>query len=316
MKSKDSWIEILMEAPESCQEALHTLTTQLVDYGACGAIVDEQTIEQSSTGAHCQACGHMAKIKVYFPVADNTVEEVLSLVERTARQTKEIYNGLDVRVLRIHTIDYGDWADRWRAYFRPRKVSQRIVVAPPWNVPVIPPDGILILIEPGRAFGTGLHPTTALCLELLDTIALDQGGLPGSFLDVGYGSGILCMAAQRLGAKQIIGIDIDPDVVGDALKNFTLNKINTQIKLITGPPECVENTFDMVTANLDFRLLQQSAQCIKDRVKGPGGLILSGILEEETSEIRQHYENVGFHTVDERAKEEWMALYLRRKANG
>jgi ribosomal protein L11 methyltransferase len=195
-------------------------------------------------------------------------------------------------------------------------VSQRICVAPPWNIPEVPGDSILILIEPGRAFGTGQHPSTALCLEFLDDIARDQGGLSGSFLDIGCGSGILCIAAQKLGAKTIIGIDIDQDAAGDALKNFTYNRVNNQIGLVNGPLECVRRSFDLVCANLDLGLLKQSIHLIEERVENQGGVILSGILEEEALGISQLYQAAGFYTEGEKVNGEWKALYMRRKGKG
>lgn len=317
MKKTDSWIEILLETPKSYSEALGYLCTALADYGACGAILDEDTAdEKPSAGQVCQACGQFARTRVYFPAAGHTVEEILSLVERTTRQTKEIYPQIDVRALRAHTIGTGNWEEGWKAYFVPSRVSQRIFVAPPWNIPEVPEGSILILIEPGRAFGTGQHPSTALCLEFLDDIARDQGGISDSFLDVGYGSGILCIAAQKLGAKTIIGIDIDQDTAGDALKNFRYNKVNNQIKLVNGPLECVRKRFDMVCANLDLGLLQQSVHLIAERVENQGGVILSGILEEEALGISQIYQGAGLHKEGEKVKGEWKALYMRRKGKG
>jgi len=314
MKNPDSWIEILLETGETWPEALHGLSSALVDQGACGAILDEHTEDTPSNGTVCRACGEKSLIKVYFPAGVHTVEEVLSLVERTARQTKGIYNGLDIRILRIHTIDYGGWAENWKAYFVPRRISQRIFVAPPWDIPDIPSDAILLVIDPGRAFGTGQHPTTALCLEFLDALAQDRGGLTGPFLDVGYGSGILCMAAHRLGATDILGVDSDQDVVEEALKNFSYNKINNQIQLVAGTLECVRKSFDTVTANLDVRLLTQSVQLVKERVNLFGRLIISGILEEQASEIRTLYEGAGFCIEHEKTVEGWKALNMSRKA--
>ena len=317
MKTVQSWIEVLVEANEICPEALHTLSAALVDHGACGAILDQETPEADPAGPPpCQACGHLTRLKVYFPAAGHTIEEVLSLVDRTATQSKEIYDGLVVRVLRIHTIDCGDWAERWKACFPPKRVSTRLLVVPPWDIPAVPPDCIPIFLEPGRAFGTGQHPSTALCLELLDGIAQTQGGLPHSFLDVGYGSGILCIAAQKLGATHIVGVDIDQDVAEDALRNFAHNHVNNKIRLVTGPLECIRRRFDMVTANLDFRLLTQSVGHMKELIHRNGGLIISGILEEEAPEILHLFQRTGFHTEDERTLEEWTALYMRRKDNG
>lgn len=314
MKKADSWIEILLEANELHPETLQALSAALVDRGSCGAAFDEQTMDSSSVVPICEACGHRTRIKVYFPDLGRVVEETLAAVEHAVTQTMQIYEGLDARILRVHTIGCQDWAEEWKAYFSPQRIGERIVVAPPWDIPKVPPEAILMLIDPGKAFGTGQHPSTALCLEFLDEIARSQGGLPVSFLDVGYGSGILCIAAYKLGARKVLGVDIDPDVAEDAVKNFALNHLKDRIILVSGAPQCVRISFDIVAANLDSRLLQQSVAWLTEHVKDTGSLVLSGILDEEVAEIRLVYEAAGFCTMGEKIKDEWGALFLRRKA--
>jgi ribosomal protein L11 methyltransferase len=199
-----------------------------------------------------------------------------------------------------------DWHARWRAGVTPVTVGA-VTVAPPWLAPEgwTPHDGggddHTILIEPGQAFGTGHHETTAGCLDALQRIPL--GG--ARVLDVGTGSGVLAIAASRLGAAAVVGIDTDPIAVETAVANAEANGVAFDVRV--GSVGSVDATFDVVVANLDTATLGGLAGALVARL-GPGGtLVASGVSVERADEAVAAFDGAGL-PVDVRARGEWIVL--------
>ncbi len=204
-----------------------------------------------------------------------------------------------------------DWILRSQENLHPVTIG-RITVAPPWNrTPEPPATGsdapIVIIIAPSMGFGTGHHETTRLCLEALQAVDLRDA----SILDVGTGSGILAIAANRLGAAKALGIDNDPDAVQSARENLTLNPRASRTSfgkadLTMAPP----GVFDVVTANLTGALLTRAAATLIGAVRSGGTLIVSGILAVERNEVRRAFEAA--EVVWERGRGEWVGLALKK----
>lgn len=196
-----------------------------------------------------------------------------------------------------------DWAARSQASLRAVQVGS-IIVAPPWDVPSGRP--IPIIIQPSMGFGTGHHATTRLCLAALQ--ALDLRGR--SMLDVGTGSGVLAIAARRLGAARVVAIDDDPDAIQAARDNLALND-GVQVELQTVDLRSSQRgRFDVVTANLTGGLLIQAAARLRDVCAQPGHLVLSGFMTQEEPAVLAAYGTLG---VDARAQEdEWVCVTLRQ----
>jgi ribosomal protein L11 methyltransferase len=316
MRKETSWREAVLETDEAFRQRLDEVAGLLVlEAGACGSFTDEsERSDETADGLPaCDACGRKAALRVYFPASEKSVEEVICALERAIQEVKSTSQGFDVRILRVHTIEDTDWSGSWKRYFAPHRIGQRIAVAPPWEIPQTAPGTILILIEPGRAFGTGQHQSTALCLELMEGIAREGSGLAGwSFLDVGCGSGILCIAAHKLGAARILGLDSDREVFECAARNLRHNGLGVggRVRLVAGTLECLKGRFDLVAANLDQRLLLDLAPTLVDAAVPGGGLILSGLLAEEIPDVRRRYEALGCSPGRTRVEEEWAALYL------
>ena len=206
-------------------------------------------------------------------------------------------------------IDEQDWAESWKAYFWPQEITPRLVVKPTWRE-YAPKNGqIVIEIDPGMAFGTGTHPTTALCAQMIET-ALKPGD---RMLDVGTGSGILMIIAARLGASRMLGVDNDEVAVETARKNLLLNQIDpgtfevVQGNLIDG----VTGTFDLVTANILSDVIIRLLNDIP-RVLAPGGLfVASGIIEENCGKVLEKMEQAGLTAVETIIREKWAAIRAR-----
>ncbi len=204
--------------------------------------------------------------------------------EKAARAAKKEI-GESARVEEI----VGDaWRDAWKEHFRPFRLCQGIWVRPPWEAHEARRGERVLILEPGRAFGTGLHDTTRLVAE---TVALQRRTLGGtSVLDVGTGSGILALVALAFGAESTLGIDVDADAIAVARENAKLNEFPaTQAKFETTPLARVKETFPLVLANIEAdALIAMKAQLHKHLTFG-GRLILSGILEERENEVRKAF---------------------------
>ncbi len=176
------------------------------------------------------------------------------------------------------------WRDAWKEHFAPFLLTPRIRIYPPWaERPAAENDEIVLELEPGRAFGTGLHASTSLIAEILDESSATLKDR--ELLDVGTGSGILALVALVYGASRAVAIDIDPDVVGVVNENAERNGLSARVEASAGTVESIARSFPWVLANIEARVLRPIAAEL-DRVLAPGGtLILSGVLESEHDEM-------------------------------
>jgi ribosomal protein L11 methyltransferase len=206
--------------------------------------------------------------------------------------------GAQVRPVAVPDVD---WVARVREGFRAFQVG-RFTVAPPWNAP--PPSPHLLFVDPGRAFGTGTHETTRLCLGALEELA-DARPL-GRVLDLGAGTGLLALAAARLGASSVVAADLDPEATRSAQAHARLNGVRLSVVRADGGRAFRHGTFDLVVANLTAPLLVDRAPEIADLRAPRGTLILSGLLDSDLREVREAYRRCGPGT--ERRDGEWVAL--------
>ncbi len=203
-------------------------------------------------------------------------------------------------------IDEEDWAHSWKEHFYPQKVGRHIVVKPTWRDYKAGRDDIVIEIDPGMAFGTGTHGTTRMCLVMLER-HLKEGM---TFLDVGTGSGILLIAAFKLGAGVVCGVDNDPVAVETARGNLALNRLKAGRAgvLMSDLVDGVTGTFDMVCANILTEVVMDLIPVVKN-VLAPGGLfICSGIIASKASGVEELLRRFGFRLVDQMKDEEWTCL--------
>ncbi|MES9995222.1 50S ribosomal protein L11 methyltransferase [Desulfovibrio aminophilus] len=203
-----------------------------------------------------------------------------------------------------------DWGRAWMEFFVPLECGQRFEILPPWLADKANPELTPVIIEPKMAFGTGHHPTTALCLEGLSTILGDGTGWDDKhFLDLGTGSGILAIALCRLGMTGV-GLDIDPLAVECAEENATRNDVEDRLSLAVGSIDAVEPgvRFDLIVANILSGPLIGMAPLIVSRLAPGGALVLSGILEEQADAVAAAYEAQGLGSAERKISGEWAAL--------
>lgn len=212
------------------------------------------------------------------------------------------------------------WKDKWKEYFKPSHISDRIVVKPTWEEYEPSEDEIMIEIDPGMAFGTGTHETTSMCMR-----ALEKYVKPGmSMLDAGCGSGILSIAAAKLGAADVLGVDIDEEAVRVSQENFELNKTGDVCKAIIGDVtkgieyrdpatgEAARYQADIVAANLMAELLCMISQGLADHLKQGGTLISSGILNEKEEMVKESFVAAGLTVTEVMHDGEWCCIMAEK----
>ena len=219
----------------------------------------------------------------------------------------------DIATRVVYTrIDEEDWAEAWKEYFWPQKITDTIVVKPTWRDYPADQEEIVLEIDPGMAFGTGTHPTTALCIRMIET-HIKAGD---TFLDVGTGSGILMIAAAKLGAGTVCGVDNDEVAVAVAEKNLLANHIDS-FSLTTGNlVDDVRQTFEIAAANILAEIILDLLPDVNAVLKENGLLVCSGIITAKTEIVLSGLKEKGFSLVEVMEKEGWVAIAARRTAVG
>jgi ribosomal protein L11 methyltransferase len=210
---------------------------------------------------------------------------------------------------RIEEIVGDEWRDEWKKHFKPFALCADIVIRPPWEAYEGPPVAHLLELEPGRAFGTGLHETTSLVASVLSEHRAELSGK--AVLDVGCGSGILALVALVFGAARARAIDNDPDVVPVARENAERNGLGGKLEVDTTPLGELSEIYPVVVANIEAGVLERLAPALV-RAVAPGGLlVLSGILVPQGDRVREAFGGLALEARPE--KGEWIALALRKK---
>ena len=312
--SKEGWIEATLEFINAGEDSLGSFIAECVDQGAVGSMEQSTSPDETNTGhVECEECGKFSRILVYFPEHAG-LENVLNLLEEKTRLARAGSTASSTRLLRVRRIEREDWATNWMHSFPPEKVSDRFWIVPPWNRSTLPSDAVPIVMEPGLAFGTGKHVTTQFCLGFMEELARDRGVLCPSFLDAGCGSAILSLAARKLGAQRVLGVDDDPDAIRVALRNLELNSLADQIRLVNGPLECCRGPYELIAANLTADILTRYADLLRVLLSAHGHCILSGVLDMEKQELLQRYQGAGFRILAEKndREEGWTALLITK----
>ncbi len=248
-------------------------------------------------------------ISAYFPNNSYTEKRKIMINERFS----EVFG---IRDDLIYTIDYyeldnSDYEDNWKKYVFTEKISDKFVIKPTWREYKPSDDELMIELDPGRAFGTGTHPTTYLCIQMMEKYLKKDDRV----IDVGTGSGILMVAAEKLGAKEIWGIDIDPDACEVARENLTLNKVSEEkTKVFAGNLlEVVEEKkFSVVVANILADVILLLLDQLEKVVEKDGLVILSGIINDKEREVLEKAQKLGLKLIERKEDKEWISLCLRR----
>jgi ribosomal protein L11 methyltransferase len=213
--------------------------------------------------------------------------------------------------LRVRTIHEADWANAWKDYFFVHRVGQRTVIVPSWRTSEYHPAerDVVLLLDPGMAFGTGLHPTTRLCLRAAEEMV--EAGQ--RVLDVGAGSGILSIAAARLGAAHVDAVELEPVAAAVCRENVERNGVADQVAVRQGTLEGTpEQPFDLVLANITIRTLLELHPLLAANLRSGGRAVLSGVLAERADELLEVLRANGWRHDRTDQEQDWVALVMSR----
>ncbi len=222
--------------------------------------------------------------------------------------------GLAITEVSTFELKKEDWSEVWKKYFNVIEISPRLVIKPSWREYHARPDQVIVEIDPGMSFGTGQHATTSFCLKMIDRLADNR---PRRFLDAGCGSGILSIAAQKLGYAPVDAFDIDPDAIRVAAENMDFNRlppesINLYTADLDGFAAIMQEPYDLVAANILCHVLIKNRETISSYVKPGGNLILAGILNEEFKELAAAFTAIGYTLLDSLQEKEWTSGLFRK----
>lgn len=284
--------------------AAELISDLFYDLGVKGVVVDDPQLEPGEGWApDALPLPAQPAVTGYLPDGSRSAHRLRRLEE--ALEALAARMQLDYTISR-RCVDEEDWAESWKVFFLPQEISRRLVVKPTWHDYAPQPDQLVIEIDPGMAFGTGTHPTTALCMNMLENHVQ-----PGrSVLDVGTGSGILLIAAAKLGAGQLAGVDLDPDAIHIARQNLVRNAVpKEQYALLSGHLlTMIDGTYDIVVANILAEVILDLLDHVT-RVLNPGGiLICSGIIEVFQSGVMKKMTACGFSILEIQKQGDWVAI--------
>lgn len=313
----NGWIEARIQFANPTEEFVSIFLAECCDQAGLGSVQQEEADPGGRPELPCEACARFAEARIFFaPFQDP--EDIINLIEKTQRTLHAAFPDSAARLLELRRVPHRNWALDSKGSFPPLRVSTRIWVVPPWERPKPAPEEIHLVLEPGRAFGTGRHATTRQCLEFLEQLlsAPTAQPRPNSVLDAGCGSGILSLAAAALGARRVTALDKDPEAVRVCLRNLSLNPaLAGPVSVAAGTPACLRGSFDLVIANLDGPTLLTEALAIAPLVHRSGRLVISGFLTGEEAQIASRFEKEGFRILSEKRdpEEDWVALLLSRR---
>jgi len=213
--------------------------------------------------------------------------------------------------LQVREVLEEDWQNSWKEHFGLLRVGNRILIKPTWIEYTEAENEVVVEIDPGMAFGTGYHPTTHTCLEAMEEII----ALGDRVLDLGTGSGILAIAAIKLGAERVVALDIDPQAIQSARQNLRRTKVLDKVNLALGTvphPVAQAGAFDLAVANVSARGVSERGRFIFPALRPGGLLVASGILQNQEEEVDQALVSLGFSRVKRWPMEDWITLSYRR----
>ncbi len=304
-----SWLELAVEADIEAVEAVSEILGRFAPGGS--SVEPAFELVDEGLGARVDPT-RPAVVRAYLPAGDAaSVRRSVTDVE-TALGHLQAFGLRPIGELRTRPVVEADWADAWKAYFPVMRVGRRLVIRPTWRRHRPAPGDVVLALDPGMAFGTGLHPTTRLCLAALEAAA-DRGELAGGrVLDVGCGSGILAIAAARLGAASVLGVDTDPIAVEATAANARRNRLGHRVRARAGSLPSRERPHDVVLGNLIAALLISLAAGLRDELR-PGGLLLaSGIFADREGDVLAALRATGLELVERSVEGDWVALAMRR----
>ncbi len=304
-----AWLELAVEADIEAVEAVSEILGRVSSGGT--TVEPAFDLVDDGLGARVDPA-RPAIVRGYVPARDASAAEVAAVATAEALGHLQAFGLRSIGDLRTRIVHEEDWAEAWKAHFPVLRVGRRLVIRPTWRRHRRLPDDVVLALDPGMAFGTGLHPTTRLCLAALESIA-DDGRVDGArVLDVGCGSGIRAIAAVKLGASDALGVDTDPIAIESTLANARRNRLTRRVHARAGSLPSGERAYDVVLANLIAGVLVPLARALRDELSPGGTLVASGIFIDREAEVCTAFKAAGLHVGDRAAEGDWVALVASR----
>jgi ribosomal protein L11 methyltransferase len=300
-----AWLELAVEADVEAVEAV----SEILGRAAPGGTSVEPAFELVDEGLGARLDpSRPATVRAYIPARDRAAADRAAAEVAEALGHLQAFGLRPIGELRTRVVQEADWADAWKAYFPVMRIGRRLVIRPTWRRHRREPDDVVLALDPGMAFGTGLHPTTRLCLAGVEELA-DRGVLEDArVLDVGCGSGILAIAALKLGAAAAVGVDTDPIAIEATTANARRNAVTRRLRVRQGSLPSGDPPFDVVLANLIAGVLVTLAAGLHDELRRGGTIIASGIFVDREADVVEAFAAVGLVVVGRSAEGDWVAL--------
>jgi ribosomal protein L11 methyltransferase len=300
-----TWLEVSLIVDGEMAEAVADV---LARFAPDGVVIESTAIESNVDDVEGHAAGPL-RVAGYLPM-DSQVEDTRRRLEEALWYLGRIR---ELPAPQFTPVQQTDWSETWKQHYRPISIGQNLMIVPAW----LEPDTggrVPIRIDPGMAFGTGTHPTTQLCLEMMEA-RYQQASPPATVIDLGCGSGILAVAAIKMGAERALGVDVDADAIRSARKNAAANQVDEKLELGLGSLlELQQGEFSLqvaplvlanILAPILIRLLDEG---LAETLTPNGLLVLSGILAEQAGEVRAALDRHGLRMVEQRQIEDWVAI--------
>lgn len=346
------WHEITIHTTE---EAIEMISNHLHELGAGGVSIEESgtlnKVRDTSFGQWYEKPLNdipegRAEIKGYFTEGEADVEALLADLNRFYEELESYRIDTGSPTMETRIVDEEDWAHAWKAYFKPLRVSERLTIKPTWEeYEPVASDEIILEMDPGMAFGTGTHATTALCLRTLESVIR-----PGDdVIDVGTGSGILAVAAAKLGARHVLALDLDPVAISSAEENTELNGLSDRVTIrlsdllgvlggttveeiresgLSGEEAANRQTASalhaeelgvrlpvrVVVANILAEIIMTFTDDVYAALQPGGFYIASGIIEAKEEAVKEALRRSGFLIRETNREEDWVAIVAEKGA--
>ena len=299
------WLEVSVEADAESVDAVADLFSRYV-YGR-GVVVNEP-FKQDRDGDNLELDPtRPVRVSGYLPYNDS-LDATVSKLDEGLWHLRQLGT---VSELQRNVQKEEDWANAWKDHFQVTRIGQHFVIRPTWREYEPAPDDVMIDLDPGMAFGTGLHPTTSLCMQWLEDLDLHGKRL----LDAGAGSGILSIGAIKLGAASSLALEVDPVAVSALKRNVELNGLHDQIDARVADvtkPLTVDGSFDVILANILSRILIEAADSLTSVTQGGTKLVLSGVIEAHEQNVVDTYIAHGFRPSGRRKIGDWISLLMTK----
>ena len=306
------WIEVSIK---TTGEAVEAISEMLNSQGANGVVIndpsdliikDNDPIIWDYIDEDLKSDDLSIYVKAYYPED----QQINQKIENIKLSLENIKNYLDAGqcLIQFKKVNEQDWENEWKKYYKPLRIGEKILIMPSWENTEIKDGDVVIVLDPGMAFGTGTHETTKMCIELLEKHCQERK----SMLDIGCGSGILSIVAAKLGFNYVLGIDIDPVAVKVAEENALRNKVE---QIVMYKQIIIQNIeikkYNVVVANIVADVIIDITPTVKGYLSDDGLYIISGIIKDRLNDVKSKLIEENFKIVEEVIMGEWVAMIAR-----